>query len=49
MGKVSMINVGEQPKVCEIKDSFEEKCRIAEGDYLECVTLDDTLEKHSVC
>lgn len=48
MEKVSMINIGEQLKVCEIKDSFEEKCRIVEGDYLECVMLDDTLEKHGV-
>lgn len=45
MQKVILIDVGEQPKVCEIKDGFEEKCRIVEGDYLECVTLDDTLQK----
>lgn len=45
MAKVILIDVVEQPKVCEIKEGYKEKLRIVEGDYLECVTLDDKFEK----
>lgn len=44
MIKVIVISVGEQPNVCEIKEGYEEKCRIVNGD-IECITLDDNFEK----
>ena len=44
MIKVIVISVGEQPNVCEIKEGYEEKCRIVNGD-IECITLDDKFEK----
>lgn len=45
MIKAIVINVGKQANVCEIKEGYKEKLRIVEGDYLECVTLDDKFEK----